>query len=143
MTSNVSKQQKAGVESAPFGSAFLSYWAHGMTGATNAEGHNHCSLSLQEVVPEEAKNEELMEIMQKGAFSLRILYEQFANIQKMGPVGQIMGMIPGLSNAGIQVRARRALQLVAHGPSWCVARQAASSGLPVQTVLPALQNKLV
>ena len=57
------------------------------------------------MVPEEAKNEELMEIMQKGAFSLRILYEQFANIQKMGPVGQIMGMIPGLSNAGVKARA--------------------------------------
>ena len=42
--------------------------------------------------------EELLESMQKGAFSMRILYEQFANIQKMGPVGQIMGMIPGLSN---------------------------------------------
>ena len=62
-------------------------------------------MGLQEVVPqEESKNEELMEIMQKGAFSLRILYEQFANIQKMGPVGQIMGMIPGLSNVGVQVR---------------------------------------
>ena len=62
-------------------------------------------MALQEVVPEESKNEELMEIMQKGSFSLRILYEQFANIQKMGPVGQIMGMIPGLSNVGVKVRA--------------------------------------
>jgi len=49
--------------------------------------------------------EELLESMQKGAFSMRILYEQFANIQKMGPVGQIMGMIPGLSNAGVKARA--------------------------------------
>ena len=66
--------------------------------------HNKRSLPAQEVVPDESKNEELMEIMQKGAFSLRILYEQFANIQKMGPVGQIMGMIPGLSNTGVKVR---------------------------------------
>lgn len=70
-------------------------------------------MGLQEVVPEESKNEEMMEIMQKGAFSLRILYEQFANIQKMGPVGQIMGMIPGLSNTGIKAR-QRALQSVKH-----------------------------
>lgn len=59
---------------------------------------------MQEVVPHEDAKEELMESMQKGAFSMRILYEQFANIQKMGPVGQIMGMIPGLSNAGIKAR---------------------------------------
>jgi hypothetical protein len=59
----------------------------------------------QEAVPEEQMKEELLESMQKGAFSMRILYEQFANIQKMGPVGQIMGMIPGLSNAGVKARA--------------------------------------
>jgi len=62
-------------------------------------------LPAQEAVPEEQMKEELLESMQKGAFSMRILYEQFANIQKMGPVGQIMGMIPGLSNAGVKARA--------------------------------------
>lgn len=30
---------------------------------------------------------------------MRILYDQLANLQKLGPVGQIFGMIPGLSNA--------------------------------------------
>jgi signal recognition particle subunit SRP54 len=32
---------------------------------------------------------------------MRILYDQLANLQKLGPVGQIFGMIPGLSNAGL------------------------------------------
>ena len=35
------------------------------------------------------QKEELMESITKGNFSLRILYEQLANIQKMGPVGQV------------------------------------------------------
>jgi signal recognition particle subunit SRP54 len=28
------------------------------------------------------------------------MYEQFQNIMKMGPFGQIMGMIPGFSQVG-------------------------------------------
>ena len=30
-----------------------------------------------------------------GEFTLRDMYEQFQNIMKMGPIGQVMGMIPG------------------------------------------------
>ena len=45
--------------------------------------------------------DELMDSLSKGNFTMRILYEQLANIQKMGPVGQVMGMIPGLSNSGL------------------------------------------
>ncbi|KAI0983621.1 hypothetical protein GJ496_002791 [Pomphorhynchus laevis] len=41
------------------------------------------------------KNEELMEKLKHGNFSLRDMYEQFQTIMKMGPFGQIMGMIPG------------------------------------------------
>ena len=55
----------------------------------------------QEAVPEDAMKEELMDSLSKGNFTMRILYEQLANIQKMGPVGQVMGMIPGLSNSGL------------------------------------------
>ncbi|CAF0813666.1 unnamed protein product [Adineta ricciae] len=40
-------------------------------------------------------NEELMKKLQHGQFTLRDMYEQFQNIMKMGPFGQIMGMIPG------------------------------------------------
>jgi signal recognition particle subunit SRP54 len=32
---------------------------------------------------------------------MRILYDQLASLQKLGPVGQIFGMIPGLSNTGM------------------------------------------
>lgn len=42
-----------------------------------------------------------MESISKGNFSMRILYEQLANIQKMGPVGQVMSMIPGMSNSDL------------------------------------------
>merc|ERR1712139_632536 len=35
--------------------------------------------------------------MSKGVFTLRDLYEQFQNVMKMGPLGQVMQMIPGMS----------------------------------------------
>lgn len=37
---------------------------------------------------------------------MRILYEQLANIRKMGPVSQIMGMIPGFGNSGLFTKVR-------------------------------------
>lgn len=42
-------------------------------------------------------NEELMRKLKDGQFTLRDMYEQFQNIMKMGPINQIMGMIPGFS----------------------------------------------
>ena len=42
-------------------------------------------------------NKELEQKIQAGKFSLRDMYEQFQNIMKMGPFGQLMGMIPGFS----------------------------------------------
>merc|ERR1711972_868068 len=44
------------------------------------------------------KQPELLKKICKGKFSLRDLYEQFQNLQKMGPMGQVMQMIPGMSN---------------------------------------------
>jgi signal recognition particle subunit SRP54 len=41
-------------------------------------------------------NEELLSKIRHGNFSLRDMYEQFMNIQKLGPFGQIMNMIPGM-----------------------------------------------
>merc|ERR1719272_2456316 len=43
------------------------------------------------------KQPELLNKISKGQFSLRDLYEQFQNLQKMGPMGQVMQMIPGMS----------------------------------------------
>merc|ERR1719197_2235625 len=43
------------------------------------------------------KQPELLKKISKGKFSLRDLYEQFQNLQKMGPMGQVMQMIPGMS----------------------------------------------
>lgn len=42
-------------------------------------------------------NEELIEKLKHGEFTLRDMYEQFQNIMKMGPFSQIMNMIPGFS----------------------------------------------
>eukprot|EP00041_Stephanoeca_diplocostata_P011177 m.181295 g.181295 ORF g.181295 m.181295 type:complete len:534 (-) comp18448_c0_seq1:145-1746(-) len=57
-------------------------------------------------------NEELMKKISHGQFTLRDMYEQFLNIQKLGPFGQIMNMIPGLGGdvigkAGEEESARR------------------------------------
>ena len=71
-----------------------------------------CACVLQEAVPEDAMKDELMDSLSKGNFTMRILYEQLANIQKMGPVGQVMGMIPGLSNSGLFTKVRVLLRAV-------------------------------
>lgn len=54
---------------------------------------------IQDVVPEDQMKEEIMDSIQKGNFTMRILKDQLQNILKMGPVGQVMGMIPGFNNA--------------------------------------------
>ncbi len=54
---------------------------------------------VQDVVPEDQMKEEIMDSIQKGNFTMRILKDQLQNILKMGPVGQVMGMIPGFGNA--------------------------------------------
>ena len=56
---------------------------------------------MQEAVPDDDTKEDIMDSLNKGNFTMRILYEQLANVQKMGSVGQIMSMIPGLSNSGL------------------------------------------
>lgn len=42
-------------------------------------------------------NQELIAKLKHGQFTLRDMYEQFQNIMKMGPINQIIGMIPGFS----------------------------------------------
>ncbi|CAL5220975.1 g3083 [Coccomyxa viridis] len=56
---------------------------------------------IQEAVPDDETKDDIMDSLNKGNFTMRILYEQLANVQKMGSVGQIMSMIPGLSNSGL------------------------------------------
>jgi len=54
---------------------------------------------VKDALPEEAQQEELLAKITKGEFTLRIMYDQFANIMKMGPMSQVMSMLPGFSNA--------------------------------------------
>lgn len=51
---------------------------------------------VSEAISEE-KQAELMNRMKSGRFSLRDFYEQLESITKMGPLGQLMGMVPGFS----------------------------------------------
>ncbi|CAM9619481.1 unnamed protein product, partial [Scytosiphon promiscuus] len=41
---------------------------------------------------------EMMERMSKGKFTLRDLYKQLSSAMKMGPMGKVMGMIPGMGD---------------------------------------------
>ncbi|XP_070577291.1 signal recognition particle subunit SRP54 [Ptychodera flava] len=43
-------------------------------------------------------NEELINKLKHGEFTLRDMYEQFQNIMKMGPFSQIMSLIPGFGS---------------------------------------------
>lgn len=51
---------------------------------------------IKDMIPME-QQPELLQKLQEGHFTLRIMYEQFQNIMKMGPLGQVMQMIPGYS----------------------------------------------
>ncbi|KAI7735152.1 hypothetical protein M8C21_005906, partial [Ambrosia artemisiifolia] len=52
---------------------------------------------IQEVVPMDQQLELLKQISQ-GNFTVRIMYEQFQNILKMGPINQVFSMLPGYSS---------------------------------------------
>ncbi|KAL9323198.1 hypothetical protein ACSQ67_011251 [Phaseolus vulgaris] len=51
---------------------------------------------IQEVVPMD-QQPELLQKLSEGNFTLRIMYEQFQNILKMGPISQVFSMLPGFS----------------------------------------------
>jgi signal recognition particle subunit SRP54 len=51
---------------------------------------------IHEAVPMD-QQPELLQKLSEGNFTLRIMYEQFQNILNMGPLSQVMSMIPGFS----------------------------------------------
>eukprot|EP01120_Amphizonella_sp_Union-15-10_P008405 TRINITY_DN3013_c0_g1_i1.p1 TRINITY_DN3013_c0_g1~~TRINITY_DN3013_c0_g1_i1.p1 ORF type:complete len:482 (-),score=102.00 TRINITY_DN3013_c0_g1_i1:58-1305(-) len=51
---------------------------------------------IQEAVPE--SQPEMAKRLQEGKFSLRDMYEQFQNVQKMGPLNKVLEMLPGFGN---------------------------------------------
>ncbi|KAJ1410090.1 SRP/SRP receptor, N-terminal [Sesbania bispinosa] len=51
---------------------------------------------IHEVVPMD-QQPELLQKLSEGNFTLRIMYEQFQNILKMGPISQVFSMLPGFS----------------------------------------------
>lgn len=48
------------------------------------------------------ENEDLIEKLKHGEFTLRDMYEQFTNIMKMGPFNQILSMIPGFGTDSLK-----------------------------------------
>ncbi|KAK4350231.1 hypothetical protein RND71_029544 [Anisodus tanguticus] len=52
---------------------------------------------IQDVVPMD-QQPELLQKLSEGQFTLRIMYEQFQNMLKMGPLGQVFSMLPGFSS---------------------------------------------
>ncbi|KAL3736806.1 hypothetical protein ACJRO7_025696 [Eucalyptus globulus] len=53
---------------------------------------------IHEVVPKD-QQPELLQKLSEGNFTLRIMYEQFQHILKMGPIGQVFSMLPGFSSS--------------------------------------------
>ncbi|EMS65890.1 Signal recognition particle 54 kDa protein 2 [Triticum urartu] len=52
---------------------------------------------IQDVMPAD-QQPELLAKLAEGTFTLRLLYEQFQNLLKMGPIGQVFSMLPGFSS---------------------------------------------
>lgn len=48
-------------------------------------------------VIDEKKQPEMLQRLTQGIFTMRDMYEQLQNVLKMGPLSQVMSMIPGLS----------------------------------------------
>ncbi|KAJ1261598.1 hypothetical protein BS78_09G042400 [Paspalum vaginatum] len=46
--------------------------------------------------PDDTEDDMVKKLAGGGAFTLRVMYEMFQKLQSMGPLGQIMSMIPGL-----------------------------------------------
>merc|ERR1711874_593527 len=53
---------------------------------------------MQKVKDLDMDEDKMMNDIKKGRFTLRNMYEQFQNIMKLGPISQVMGMIPGLTS---------------------------------------------
>jgi len=51
--------------------------------------------SIKEAMPL-AEQKQMMNRMAHGDFTLRDLYEQLQNVMKLGPLGKVMSMIPGM-----------------------------------------------
>eukprot|EP01050_Picozoa_sp_SAG11_P001342 SAG11_NODE_57_length_19200_cov_18.288417_10_plen_241_part_00 len=54
--------------------------------------------SMKEAGLDGEQGAELLQKMADGIFTLRDMYEQFQNIMRMGPLSQVLSMIPGLPN---------------------------------------------
>jgi signal recognition particle subunit SRP54 len=59
-------------------------------------GDVHGLMDAMKGVTDKKSQEELMEKMSKGEFTLRDMYSQFQKVMNMGPMNKMMGMIPGM-----------------------------------------------
>ena len=57
---------------------------------------------VQAVMPDKKAQSEFQVRLKQGIFTLRDMHEQFENMLKMGPVGKIMELMPGMNNLAAQ-----------------------------------------
>lgn len=57
---------------------------------------------VQAVIPGREKQADMQDRLKKGLFSMREMQEQFENILKMGPVGKMMELMPGMGHLAEQ-----------------------------------------
>ncbi|RDX80144.1 hypothetical protein CR513_39333 [Mucuna pruriens] len=103
---------------------------------------------IHEVVPMD-QQPELLQKLSEGNFTLRIMYEQFQNILKMGPISQVFSMLPGFS-AELMPKGRekesqaKIKQLDSSNPKLMnesrMMRIARGSGRPVREVMEMLEE---
>ncbi|KAL5176532.1 Signal recognition particle protein 2 [Glycine soja] len=103
---------------------------------------------IHEVVPMD-QQPELLQKLSEGNFTLRIMYEQFQNILKMGPISQVFSMLPGFS-AELMPKGRekesqaKIKQLDSSNPKLInesrMMRIARGSGRPVREVMEMLEE---
>ncbi|KAH1240436.1 Signal recognition particle protein 2 [Glycine max] len=103
---------------------------------------------IHEVVPMD-QQPELLQKLSEGNFTLRIMYEQFQNLLKMGPISQVFSMLPGFS-AELMPKGRekesqaKIKQLDSSNPKLMnesrMMRIARGSGRPVREVMEMLEE---
>ena len=63
---------------------------------------NELMKRVQSAIPDKKAQIEMQDRLKQGLFSLRDMHEQFETMLKMGPVGKMMELMPGMSNLAAQ-----------------------------------------
>jgi len=53
---------------------------------------------IGDVLPQGKEQEDMMDKLASGTFTMRLMQEQFQHISKLGPMSSVLGMLPGMSD---------------------------------------------